>query len=475
MKSFLFKCRKSIVLVLELLMYFALAAVLFAMLSINNPQVLRISRTSAIMLVMFFFSCYMLARVYGKYDIDVRKSKPIIISIVLSVLLADAVTFVMMIIMNTNVVTNNEVYPYLGEDILWTLAAFLLQIPVAVLFTYGGNAIYFSIVPPENCLVITAGGDGLRHLIKGVEKYKKQYRITKIIRSDDPGLYEEINLHDSVFLDGLPYDLSGKLQEYCYSKRKNVYRTPEVPDLVTQTSELMLLGDETIIRSFVKEKNMHQRIVKRLADIVISAAGLVITSPLLLICAVLIKAEDGGHVIFSQNRVTISGRFFKLYKLRTMREDSGKAMVTDDDKRITKIGRFIRKFRIDEIPQFVNVIKGEMSVVGPRAEMADRVYMNVQEMPEYMYRYRMKAGITGYAQIHGKYNTSPKDKLLLDLTYIQTFSLWNDFKIILQTLFVLLRPDKSTEAYDDEASERQEHIVQMVDEHLKNGGTDEQR
>ena len=468
MKNFLFKSRKSIVLLLELLMYVTLAAVLFVLLSINNPQVLRLSRTSAIMLVTFFFSCYMLGRIYGKYDIDERKSKPIIISINLSNFMADVVTFLMMVIMNTNEVTNNEVYPYLGVDILWTLLAFVIQMLVVAVFTYGGTWIYFRIVPPEDCLVVRGSGD-LTHLIKGVEKYRKQYRITKVMDKDDPGLLEEILHHDSVFLSGLDAKESAVLLEYCYSKRRNVYRTMEVPDLVTQTSEILLLEDESVIRSSVKEKSMHQRIVKRLADIVISAMGLVITSPLLLICAILIKAEDGGKVIFSQNRVTISGRFFKLYKLRTMREDAGEELVRGGDDRITKVGRFIRKFRIDEIPQFVNVIKGEMSVVGPRAEMADRVYMNAQEMPEYLYRYRMKAGITGYAQIHGKYNTSPKDKLLLDLTYIQTFSLWNDFKILFQTMFVLFRPEKSTEAYDEQAEQRQEQIVREVDDLLRNG------
>ena len=159
-----------------------------------------------------------------------------------------------------------------------------------------------------------------------------------------------------------------------------------------------------------------------------------------------IKLYDGGPVLFKQERATINGKKFQVYKLRTMEVDAEIRSATKDDDRITKPGKFLRKTRIDEIPQLLNVLKGDMSFVGPRPEMMKNVMEYTKDIPEFKYRLRMKAGLTGYAQIAGKYNTTPKDKLIMDMMYIEQFSILKDIQLIFQTVIVLLKKD-STEGF----------------------------
>ena len=213
--------------------------------------------------------------------------------------------------------------------------------------------------------------------------------------------------------------------------------------------------DKSMIYAPVKGLTFEQRIIKRLMDLAIAGLGLLITSPIFLFTALFIKLEDGGPVFYKQERATYAGRVFNVIKFRSMKQEDGSIhrSVTKNDDRITKVGKFIRKFRIDELPQLINVIKSDMSIVGPRPEMLENVQKYTKELPQFAYRERAKAGLTGMAQIYGKYNTSPKDKLILDLAYINQYSVWLDVKLIFRTLLVLLTPDKSTEAFEDNDSE----------------------
>ena len=191
--------------------------------------------------------------------------------------------------------------------------------------------------------------------------------------------------------------------------------------------------------------------MKRFFDIVASGIGLVLLSPLFIALAIWIKCDSEGPVFYKQERATYAGKVFNVIKFRSMKVEDGSIhkSVTKNDDRITRTGRIIRKFRIDELPQLINVIKSDMSIVGPRPEMVENVEKYTKELPEFAYRQRAKAGLTGMAQIYGKYNTSPKDKLIFDLTYINEYSVWLDIKLIFRTLLVLLTPDKSTEAFED--------------------------
>jgi lipopolysaccharide/colanic/teichoic acid biosynthesis glycosyltransferase len=242
---------------------------------------------------------------------------------------------------------------------------------------------------------------------------------------------------------------------------KNVYINPEMADVVERTSNHVMLDDVSLFELTSLGLRAEQKALKRFFDIVISALALLITSPIVLVAAIAIKLDDGGSIFFKQNRATRGGKIFSVYKLRTMKENVDNYLSVVDDDRITKVGNILRRFRIDEIPQFINVIKGDMSVVGPRPEMLANIFNYTNDLPEFEYRLRVKAGITGYAQIAGKYNTSPKDKLVLDLMYIEEYSMWLDIKMIFQTLIVIFKKD-STEAFASEAEAKYEHYYESL-------------
>ena len=319
-----------------------------------------------------------------------------------------------------------------------------------MIFTYGGHAIYFSFTDPERCLIVTGGGD-LRNLRRGIGKYKKQYKVEGTIELGDPNLYEAIEKVDTIFLNNVQEDDKNKIVSFRYQHMVNVFYTPEVVDVVNLHSRLAVLDDVSMIASEVEgaflraasDQAYHgYRGIDDRSDYPepdsVDMRG----------CdqdrrrrhgAVPPEPRDGGWK-----------RSLRIYKFRTMIEHADQHLVTDHDSRITKVGHFLRKYRLDELPQLLNILKGDMSLVGPRPEMTEYVYVYSETLPEFLYRHRVQAGLTGYAQITGKYNTSSKDKLVMDLMYIESFSIWNDVKILFQTVLVLLRADESTAAFDDD-------------------------
>lgn len=417
----------------------------FCFFGIENEWLLRLSRTAAVTMLTFAVLGSALMSIYGGYSVGVTKSKPIIYSMTLSTVFTDIVTHLQLCIMNTNA-ANNQKFQY--EHPLLLLLVMVIQILVIIFFAYFGNFVYFSINSPEKCCVITTSKYSLNNIVPKIKKYKKQYLITDAILFTNPDLFDIINRCDTVFVYDVPAASRTTIVEYCYANNKNIYYNFEMCDVVSLRGRNAMLDDKPMIASTVKGLTVEQRIMKRAMDLFVSTVGLIITSPIMLACAIAIKAEDGGSVFFKQKRATKDGKIFKVYKFRTMKEkNSINKSVTEDDDRITKVGKILRKFRIDELPQIINIFKGEMSVVGPRPEMIENVDEYTQALPEFSYRLRVKAGLTGLAQIAGKYNTSPKDKLVLDLMYIEKYSIWQDIKLIFQTLTVFFKADDSTEAF----------------------------
>lgn len=197
---------------------------------------------------------------------------------------------------------------------------------------------------------------------------------------------------------------------------------------------------------------VEQRLTKRVIDLFFSLLLLVVTAPIMLITAIVIKCYDRGPALFKQVRCTAGGKRFQILKFRSMRVDAEKdgvaRLASQNDDRITPIGRFIRAVRIDELPQLFNILKGEMSFIGPRPERPEIIEQYLEEMPEFAFRMKMKAGLAGYAQVYGKYNTMPYDKLKLDLSYIENYSLWLDLRLMLLTLKILFKPE-STEGVEE--------------------------
>ncbi|MDR0963208.1 MAG: sugar transferase, partial [Clostridium sp.] len=243
------------------------------------------------------------------------------------------------------------------------------------------------------------------------------------------------------------------LLKFCYAKSIRIYTTPKITDVILLGAEELHLFDTPILLTREYRLTMEQRFIKRVLDITVSLVLLLVTSPIMLITALCIKFHDGGSVLYKQTRCTRDEKHFLILKFRSMQLDAEKDGVarlsTKNDERITPIGRIIRKVRIDELPQLINILKGEMSFVGPRPERPEIIAKNMKSMPEFAYRMKVKAGLAGYAQIYGKYNTDPYDKLRLDLRYIEKYSILLDLKLMLLTLKILFSSD-STEGVDEQ-------------------------
>jgi len=442
------KLKRTIVFILKLALFVSLFGIFFGIFGINNPWLFNLNRTTGVTMLTFAVLGIALMSVYGGYAIGTQKSKPIVYSMSLAAIITDLVTHLQLSIMNTSE-KNNPYFVYETPHLL--LLVIVLQVLVIIFFAYFGNFVYFSLEPPEKCCVISSSRQSLGNIIPKINKFKKQYEVDEIIRFDAPDVLDVIARNDTVFLYDVPVRERIVLTEYCYQKQKNIYYNFEMSDVVSQGAKYMTLDDKSLVMHVAKDLTMEQRIVKRLMDLGVSLIALILTSPIMLGCALAIKLEDGGKVFYKQKRLTKYGRVFEVYKFRTMKEENSiHKSVTADDDRITKVGKLLRKYRIDELPQMLNILKGDMTVVGPRPEMLENVEKYTGELPEFSYRLRMKAGLTGLAQISGKYNTSPKDKLVMDLMYIENYSIWQDLKLIFQTITVFFKASESTEAFGAE-------------------------
>ncbi len=442
------KLKRTVVFILKLALFASLFGIFFGIFGINNPWLFNLSRTTGVTMVTFVVLGIALMSVYGGYSIGTQKSKPIVHSMALATIMTDLVTHLQLSIMNTSE-KNNDHFVYETPHLL--LLVMVLQILVIVFFAYFGNYVYFSLEPPERCCVISSSRQSLGNIIPKVQRFKKQYEIDEIIRYDDPDILDVILRSNTVFLYDVPIKERNDLISFCYQTQKNIYYNFETIDVVSQGAKYVTLDDKSLVMYTAKDLTMEQRIVKRLTDLAVSIVGLIVASPIMLGCAIAIKLDDGGKVFYKQKRLTKYGRVFEVYKFRTMKEENSiHKSVTENDDRITRVGKVLRKFRIDELPQLLNILNGDMTVVGPRPEMLENVEKYTEELPEFSYRLRMKAGLTGLAQISGKYNTSPKDKLVMDLMYIENYSIWQDFKLIFQTITVFLKASESTEAFGKE-------------------------
>jgi exopolysaccharide biosynthesis polyprenyl glycosylphosphotransferase len=278
---------------------------------------------------------------------------------------------------------------------------------------------------------------------------------------------EILNGYDGVVLWDIDAALRNKLMKFCYSKGIRIYMMPKIPDIMAQGSDCLHLFDTPILLIREYSMTVEQRFFKRMIDIVCSVILIVVTSPIMLITAIIIKLYDGGPVLYKQVRCTRDMREFKILKFRSMRTDAEKdgvaRLATKNDSRITPIGKFIRKVRIDELPQLFNILKGEMSFIGPRPERPEIIKQYQEEMPEFTFRTKVKAGLAGYAQVYGKYNTMPYDKLKLDLIYIENYSIWLDLKLMLLTLKILFTPD-ATEGVEENQTTAAKNMVEEIKE-----------
>lgn len=284
------------------------------------------------------------------------------------------------------------------------------------------------------------------------KKYPYIFQFVYLIQEEMPKeeFYSALEECDSVMLYEISHGLRGKYMKTCTEHKKGFYFTPRIEDIFCQGSEEKNLTDTPLLKYKYVYEMKSGYFGKRLFDLVLSALFLVLLSPVFVITAVCIKLEDGGPVFYKQKRCTKNGREFEILKFRSMvvnAEENGAMPCTDHDVRVTKIGRLIRATRIDELPQIINILKNDMSFVGPRPERVEHIEKYINEMPEFSYRFRVNGGLTGYAQVWGKYNTSAYDKLRYDLMYIENQSFYLDFKILVLTFRTVFKSE-STEGFD---------------------------
>ncbi|MGI6616530.1 MAG: sugar transferase [Saccharofermentanales bacterium] len=330
------------------------------------------------------------------------------------------------------------------------------QVVVLALIAIQMVNLYRRLFPPLRLLAIQ--GDYQNDLYEKVFVRQDKYLIVKTIHVEEAlkVLESEIQKYDGILINDVPTSIEHLLIKKCYALDKRVYYSPKLSDIIVHSASILNIFDTPLFLNRNQEIPLGSAFAKRTLDIVASLAGLIILSPIFLITAFAIKIEDGGSVFYKQARVTKNMKVFDIIKFRSMivnAEEAGKPqLATKNDERITKVGRVIRAIRVDELPQLFNILKGDMSLVGPRPERVKYVEKYISEIPEFRFRYKVRGGLTGYAQVFGKYNTSPLDKLKLDLIYITNRTMLLDLQIIFGTLKILFNKE-STEGISEEKIE----------------------
>ena len=445
MLKFLKAFERSLFVLIKVLLIFIMFFIFYIFYKQYSAELQRgFNRVSAIVSSTFIVVCYAMMRLYGGFAIGRKRTKEIILSMIIAILITDGFTYIQFCIMEKRIME----FPVV-------IVAFVAQCIVIAILSKLSNNLYFYINPPKKLLIIHNDEQKLELILKKLESYRNRFVIERVMTASDDELHRSIRASNTVMLIGLAPNEKEYIVEYCYKRGKQVYITPEVSDILLNNCEHELIDDVSMLGYENRGLTIEQRILKRIFDIIVSSIAISLTSPFMLIEALVIKLEDGGPVFYKQERATERGRIFNVLKFRTMvvdAEKNGAVLASKNDSRITKAGAFFRKTRLDEIPQFFNILKGDMSIVGPRPERKAIAREYEKDLPEFSYRLRVKAGLTGLAQIMGKYNTTPKDKLVLDLMYIEKYSFILDLKILFQTIVVCLIPEK-TEGVDDDNDE----------------------
>lgn len=431
-------------------LYFVVYLLFFGLMGIHNPQIISFSRTAAVTLISFTAILVMMHNIYGKINVSREKRNISNLSTMLSILFTDLFAYIILQIMNVNP-QNNKVLTLFGVDFKFLILCIFLQFFWIYIVTLLGDRIFYFIFPPLDSVIICDNQEHANEIYSKFQEHKHRILITKVLHFNSPKLMDSIAGKELLILSSLPLEVEKQLTDYCYRNSIDVLLAPSIQKLVISASKRMIFEDKAFLNIDPIKMSFTQQIIKRGMDIILSSIALLLLSPLLVLCAIIIKFYDKGPIFFIQERETINENTFRIIKFRTMLPNidakKGKSVsAAIDDDRITKPGKILRKFRIDELPQLLNILKGDMSFVGPRPEMLENAYKYAEEYPEFKYRLKVKGGLTGLAQIDGKYNTSFEDKLLLDLFYIENFSLGLDLKLLFRTLTVFFRKD-STEGF----------------------------
>lgn len=371
------------------------------------------------------------------------KLSDVTISQWISVFIANFVTYFQICLIFNGMVTPMPM-------ILITLIDFVAASVLSYLFT----AIYHAYCIPKRMIMIY-GNDDAPTLKRKMDTRSDKYQIKRMMSCNEYSFDEitkAIPEYDAVVINDVDAKIRNDLLKFCYKNSIRTYSVPKLSDVIYSGSDDIVLFDTPLKLIRGRGLTPAQRFLKRTMDLVLCFIAMIPSSVIMLIIAAAIKIEDGGSVFYRQKRITKDNREFEILKFRSMIENAeadGKPHpATENDDRITHVGKVIRALRVDELPQLLNIIKGDMSIVGPRPERVEHCELYGQQIPEFEFRNKVKGGLTGYAQVYGKYNTTPLDKLKFDLMYIENYSLALDIKLILMTIRILFKKE-STEGFEE--------------------------
>lgn len=400
------------------------------------------NRGHILLILIYATLLFLMNKMYGGMKIGYYRNAEVIFSQIFALLAVNVITYFQNSVMSLHLL-----------PVSYSLIMTVLQALAAFIWTVIASYIYKNIFAPRRLLVVH-GERPVDDILQKFASRKDKYTVERCMNiSEGIGAVcaEATERYDAVVIWDIDVQTRNEIMKFCYGKNIRVYIMPHISDVILKGSDMLNLFDTPIFLTREYVLTMDQRFFKRIIDLVCAIILAVVASPIMLVTAIAVKLYDGGPVLYKQVRVTRGNKEFKIMKFRSMRVDAEKdgvaRLASKNDSRITPIGKFIRKVRIDELPQLFNIIKGDMSFIGPRPERPEIIKQYVEEMPEFAYRTKVKAGLAGYAQVYGKYNTTPYDKLKLDLTYIENYSLWLDIKLMLLTLKILFSAE-STEGVD---------------------------
>lgn len=394
-------------------------------------------------IALYALYCVLFLKIFGGFKVGYLRNMDALYGQALAIFFQNAVAYLQLALLGLwRFGTHLEHFVYLV----------IIEAGMAILWTLLTRFFYAKIYPPHQMLLIY-GDISPRHLINKLDSRQDRYQIRETICLDAgmDAILEKIKEYDTIIIGDIPSHERNQFLKFCYWHEIRCYSIPKISDIIITGSDRIDLFDSILMLNRNNGLSIGERFFKRLMDIVISLAACMILSPIMLVIMIAIKAYDRGPIFYTQERITKDGKPFQILKFRSMiveSEEEGARLARANDDRITPVGHIIRRTHFDELPQLFNILKGEMSVVGPRPERREIFEQYEKSIPEFKFRLKMKAGLTGYAQVYGQYNTVPYDKLKLDLTYIEKYSFWLDIKLCFLTVKILFQKEKS-EGVDD--------------------------
>ena len=410
----------------------------------------------SIMILAVYVLIYVLfARIYDAFQISQVRKSELFFSQIIAIVLADAVFFILIFVLLRSL-----------PDLFVFLCGVLLQILISLIWCLTVAPLYFKVFKKRKAVVIYDSIHNLHELTKHI-MFKRGFELAGTYDIDElktldaaersGWIIDWIKDAEVVFVMEIPSHERNLIVKYCVENSISCYDEPKISDILLRSSKQYYMYNLPMVLVERYYPSPEYMMIKRFTDIVLALLAFVVLIPVSVILALSIKLCDGGPVLYRQKRLTKDGREFNMYKFRSMKLDAEKdtgAVLSagKKDPRVTKIGRFMRKTRLDELPQLINIIKGDMSIVGPRPERPEIFEQYTKELPEFRLRLQVRAGLTGYAQVYGRYDSDPYDKLCMDLHYIATAGLVEDSKIIFATIKRILfrEPEGIPEEDNDE-------------------------